>query len=90
MHEFQQSSDKLVKLSFTVNFRNPRNNVSMFASAFYCMDFESFSFSVISEVVLNDCTLDVILVQHAGFLLKGYGLLIETKTELCLRLLLKK
>lgn len=89
MYEFQQASDKLLKLSFTVTFRNTRFNVSMFASVLYCMDFKSFSFSVIAELVLNDCTLDAVLVQHAGLLLRGYGLLIENITELCLRLLLK-
>lgn len=62
----------------------------MFASVLYCMGFKSFSFSVIAELVLNNCTLDAVLVQHAGLLLRGYGLLIATITELCLSLLLKK
>lgn len=84
MYEFQLASDKLVKLSFTVNFRNPGYNVGVFASVLYSVDFKSFSFSVIAELVLNDCTVDAVLM------LKGYGLLIETITELCLRLLLKK
>lgn len=90
MYEFQLASDKLVKLSFTVNFRNPGYNVGVFASVLYSVDFKSFSFSVIAELVLNDCTVDAVLVPHAGLLLRGYGLLIETITELCLRLLLKK
>lgn len=84
MYEFQLASDKLVKLSFTVNFRNPGYNVGVFASVLYSVDFKSFSFSVIAELVLNDCTVDAVLM------LRGYGLLIETITELCLRLLLKK
>lgn len=49
------------------------------------MGFESFSFSVIAELVLNECTVDALLEQQAGLLLRGYGLLIETITELYLR-----
>lgn len=83
MYEFQQASDKLLKLSFTVNFRNTRYNVQ---ACFIAWSLKA----VIAELVLNDCTLDAVLMQHAGLLLTGYGLLVETITELCLRLLLKK
>lgn len=86
MYYFQQVSVEVVKLSFTVNFKNPRYN--MFANMLYCMDIKRFSLSVIAEVVLNDCTFAAVLVQHAGLVLRGYGLFKETISELCLRLLL--
>lgn len=60
----------------------------MFANVLCCVDIKRFSLSVIAEVVLNDCTLAAILVQHAGLVLRGYGLFKETISELCLRLLL--
>lgn len=88
MYEFHQVSVKLVKLSFTVNFRNPRYNISMLASVLHCMDIRKFSLNVIGEVVLNDCTLAAVLVQHPGLVLRGYGIFEETISELCLRLLL--
>lgn len=81
---------KLVRLNFTVNFRNPRHNIGMLASVLYCMDIKRFSLSVIAEVMLPDGSLAAVLVQLPGLVLRGYGSFKEAISELCLGLLLLK